>query len=170
MAITNSCATRREMPRTNNESKYIHGNSPGDRVYRQTMTDSKSRTANPPNYWTCSVLIPLCHCFVASPNTISSLGEEIKKSVPNYYWRDGWAKKTIFQQHSLLFPSKLYHLFINIKVLFKVFFVSHFPIRRYCASLLDSFNRYRALLSFFMPLWDLYIPKIYSWAHLYPSY
>ena len=57
-------------------------------------------------------------------------------------------KRTIFQQHSL-FPSKLYHLFINIKVLYKVSFVSHFPIRRYCASLLNSFNQERAL--FFFP-------------------
>ena len=29
MVITNSCATGRKMPRTKNQSKYIHGNSPG---------------------------------------------------------------------------------------------------------------------------------------------
>ena len=28
MAFTNSCAVGREMPRTKNQSKYIHGNSP----------------------------------------------------------------------------------------------------------------------------------------------
>ena len=50
MAITNSCATGREMPRTKNQSKYIHGNLPGDRVYGQTARHSKFRKANSPNY------------------------------------------------------------------------------------------------------------------------
>ena len=30
VAITNNCAAEREMPRTKNQSKYIHGNSSGD--------------------------------------------------------------------------------------------------------------------------------------------
>ena len=51
MAITNSCVAGREMPRTNDQSKYIHVNSPGDRVYGQT---AKSRKANPPNYENCT--------------------------------------------------------------------------------------------------------------------
>ena len=41
MAITNSCAARGEAPRTNNQSKHIHYNTPGDRVYRQTTTFQK---------------------------------------------------------------------------------------------------------------------------------
>ena len=50
MVITNSCAAGKEMQRTKNQSKYIHGYLPGDRIYRQTASHSKSWTANPPNY------------------------------------------------------------------------------------------------------------------------
>ena len=52
MTITNSCAAGREMPRTNNQSRYIHhGHSPGDRVYGQTV---KSRKPYPPYYENCT--------------------------------------------------------------------------------------------------------------------
>ena len=36
IATTNSCAAGREMPRTKNKSKHIHGNLSGERVYGQT--------------------------------------------------------------------------------------------------------------------------------------
>ena len=36
VAITNSCAAGGEVPRTKNQSKYIHYNSPGDRFYIHT--------------------------------------------------------------------------------------------------------------------------------------
>ena len=49
MTITNSCATGGEVPRAKNQSKYIHYNSAGDRVYRQT---ANSRTFNTPFYQT----------------------------------------------------------------------------------------------------------------------
>ena len=59
MAITNSCATGRELPRTKNQSKYIHGNSPGDRIYGQT---AKPHKANPHYYKNCSLDF-LFHCL-----------------------------------------------------------------------------------------------------------
>ena len=36
IAITNNCVEGKEMPRTNIQSKHIHGKSPGDRGYGQT--------------------------------------------------------------------------------------------------------------------------------------
>ena len=57
MEITNSCAPEEEVPRTNNQSKYIHYNSPGDIVYRQT---ANSRTINTPFYQTTAGLDMLC--------------------------------------------------------------------------------------------------------------
>ena len=50
MATTNICVARREIPRAKNESKYIHGNSPGDRVYRQITRIGFIRKQNTPNY------------------------------------------------------------------------------------------------------------------------
>ena len=43
MGIANSCAAGREIPRTKNQSTYIHGNSPGDRVYGQTARSAYFR-------------------------------------------------------------------------------------------------------------------------------
>ena len=40
MAMTKSCAVGRGMSRTKNQSKYIHGNSPGDRIYGQTKFET----------------------------------------------------------------------------------------------------------------------------------
>ena len=50
IVIMNSCAAGREMPCTRNQSKHMHDNSHGDRVYGQTATHSKSRQHNLPNY------------------------------------------------------------------------------------------------------------------------
>ena len=48
MAMTNSCTTGREIPRTSNNQSYIHDNSPGDSPKDRPR---KSWTANTPNYW-----------------------------------------------------------------------------------------------------------------------
>ena len=49
MTITNNYAAGGEVPRTNNQAKYMNYNSLGDRVYRQT---ANSRTINIPFYQT----------------------------------------------------------------------------------------------------------------------
>ena len=49
MAITNNCASGRGMSRTKNQSKHIHYNSPGDRIYGQTARIDLFQKPNTPN-------------------------------------------------------------------------------------------------------------------------
>ena len=77
MAITNSYATRREMTRTSNQSKYIHGNSLGDRVYGQT---AKSQKPNLPYFYYENCTLDFVHHL----SRISGCGQKRRIEPPRH--------------------------------------------------------------------------------------
>ena len=77
VAIINSCAAGGEVPRTKNQSKYIHYNSSGDRFYIQT---TNFRTIAPSyqtilEYRTTDFLLECSFLFFSNPVT---------------YWQESW--------------------------------------------------------------------------------